>query len=153
MLSGNSLSVGNGSVPEGMKMYDFNSEFNMAVPKDARFLKQWNNSEDFTLGQGYSYFDKDNKIEVRYVNSPLVTHEIVDAWVKADNSTGNATFDFDGDLIIFHHIKNNGKMAKTAEDSKFKETILLQKGHMLVEVSGNDLDLIKSMMDTIEFYE
>ena len=153
MLSGNSLSVGNGSVPEGMKMYDFNSEFKMAVPKDARFLKQWNNSEDMSFGQGYSYFDRDNKIEVMYVNSPMVTNELMDAMVKAGNSSGNTTFDFEGDLIIAHDIKNSGKIAKTPEDSEFKETIFLKKGHMLVRVSGNDLDLIKSMMNTIEFYE
>lgn len=153
MLTGNNLSVEKGSVPEGMKMYDFNSEFKMAVPKDVKFLKQWNNSDDVVFGQGYSYFDKNNKIGVMYVDSPLITHEFIDALVKAANSSGNATFDFEGDLIISHNVKNNGKMAKNIEDSKFKEEILLQKGHMLVGVSGNDLNLIKSMINTIEFYE
>ena len=56
-------------------------------------------------------------------------------------------------MIISHNVKNNGKMAKNIEDSKFKEEILLQKGHMLVGVSGNDLNLIKSMINTVEFYE
>ena len=153
MLTGNNLSAEKGSVPEGMKMYDFNSEFKMAVPKDVKFLKQWNNSEDMIFGQGYTYFDKNNEIEVRYVDSPMVTNELIDAWVKAGNSSGNATFDFEGDLIICHSIKNSGKMAKNPEDSKFKEVILLQKGHMLVGVSGNDLNLIKSMINTVEFYE
>lgn len=153
MLTGNNLSAEKGSVPEGMKMYDFNSEFKMAVPKDVKFLKQWNNSEDILFGQGYTYFDKNNEIAVMYVDSPLITHELIDAWVKADNSSGNATFDFEGDLIISHNIKNNGKIAKNLEDSKFKEAIFLQKGHMLVGVSGNDLNLTKSMINTIEFYE
>ncbi len=153
MLTGNNLSAEKGSVPEGMKMYDFNSEFKMAVPKDVKFLKQWNNSDDAVFGQGYSYFDKNNKIAIIYADSPLITHEFIDALVKAGNSSGNATFDFEGDLIISHNVKNNGKMAKNIEDSKFKEGILLQKGHVLVEVSGNDLNLIKSMINTIEFYE
>ena len=153
MLTGNNLSAEKGSVPEGMKMYDFNSEFKMAVPKDVKFLKQWNKSEDMMFGQGYTYFDKNNKIMVAYSNSPMITHEFIDTMVNISNSSGNATFDFEGDLIICHSIKNSGKMAKNPEDSKFKEVILLQKGHMLVGVSGNDLNLIKSMINTVEFYE
>ena len=153
MFSGNSQSIGNGSVPEGMKMYDFNSEFKMAVPNDAKFLKQWNNSDDMVFAQGYKYFDQDNEIEVVYADSPLVTHELIDAFVKAGNSSGNMTFDFDGDLIIAHNIKNSGAISKNPEDCEFKESIILQKEHILVRVSGNDLDLIKSMMNTIEFYE
>ena len=153
MLTGNNLSAGNGSVPEGMKMYDFNSEFKMAVPKDAKFLKQWNKSEDMMFGQGYAYFDRNNEIQVLYADSPMITHEFVDAFVKAGNSSGNATFEFEGDLIIAHNIKNSGKMAKTPEDSEFKESIILQRGHMIVGVLGNDLNLTKSMINTIEFYE
>ena len=105
------------------------------------------------FGQGYSYFDRDNKIMVAYVDSPMITHELVDTLINASNSSGNNTFDFEGDLIISHNTKNSGKVAKTLEDSEFKESIILQKGHMLIGVSGNDLDLIKSMMNTIEFYE
>lgn len=153
MLTGNNLSAEKGSVPEGMKMYDFNSEFKMAVPKDVKFLKQWNKSEDMMFGQGYIYFDRNNEIQVGYVDSPMITHELVDAWVKAGNSSGNATFDFEGDLIIAHYIKNSGKMAKNPEDSEFKELIILQKGHRLVGILGNDLNLTKSMINTIEFYE
>ena len=144
---------GKGSVPEGMKMYDFNSEFKMAVPKDVKFLKQWNKSEDMMFGQGYTYFDKNNKIMVAYSNSPMITHEFIDTMVNISNSSGNATFEFDGDLIIGHFIKNSGKMAKNPNDSEFKESIILQRGHMIVGVSGNDLNLIKSMINTVEFYE
>ena len=153
MLTGNNLSAEKGSVPEGMKMYDFNSEFKMAVPKDVKFLKQWNNSEDMMFGQGYTYFDKNNKIMVAYSNSPMITHEFIDTMVNISNSSGNATFEFDGDLIIGHFIKNSGKMAKNPNDSEFKESIILQRGHMIVGVSGNDLNLIKSMINTVEFYE
>ncbi len=153
MLTGNNLSAEKGSVPEGMKMYDFNSEFKMAVPKDVKFLKQWNKSEDMMFGQGYTYFDKNNKIMVAYSNSPMITHEFIDTMVNISNSSGNATFEFDGDLIIGHFIKNSGKMAKNPNDSEFKESIILQRGHMIVGVSGNDLNLIKSMINTVEFYE
>ena len=153
MLTGNNLSAEKGSVPEGMKMYDFNSEFKMAVPKDVKFLKQWNKSEDMMFGQGYTYFDKNNKIMVAYSNSPMITHEFIDTMVNISNSSGNATFEFDGDLIIGHFIKNSGKMANNPNDSEFKESIILQRGHMIVGVSGNDLNLIKSMINTVEFYE
>ena len=153
MLTGNNLSAEKGSVPEGMKMYDFNSEFKMAVPKDVKFLKQWNKSEDMMFGQGYTYFDRNNEIQVAYSNSPMITHEFIDTMVNISNSSGNATFEFDGDLIIGHFIKNSGKMAKTPENSEFKESIILQRGHMIVGVSGNDLNLTKSMINTIEFYE
>ena len=153
MLTGNNLSIGNGSVPEGMKMYDFNSEFKMAVPENSKFLKQWNKMEDSIFGRGYAYFDESNAIQISYSNSPLVTHELIDTFLKAGNSSGNATYDFEGDLIIVHNIKNSGKVADNPDDSEFKETIFLQKGHMVVGVSGNDLDLMKAMVNTIEFYE
>ena len=152
MFMGNNMSAGDGA-PEGMKMYDFNSEFKMAVPKDVRFLKSWNNSGDVIFGMGYSYFDKNNEILVSYIDSPLVTHEVIDTMVNVTNSSGNATFEFEGDMIISHNVKNNGKVGNSAEESNFTETILLQKGHMAVGILGNDLDLIKSMAKTIEFYE
>ena len=142
-----------GGYVEGMKMYDFNSEFKMAVPKDVRFLKSWNNSGDVIFGMGYSYFDKNNEISVSYIDSPLMTHEIIDNVIDMLNSTGNATFEFEGDMIISHNVKNNGKAGNSEEKSNFTETILLQKGHMVVGITGNDLDLIKSMAKTIEFYE
>ena len=153
MLTGNNLSVGGAASPEGMKMYDFNSEFKMAVPNDVKFLKSWNNSDVAVFVGEYNYFDKNNEIMVSYIDSPMVTHEIINNMIKASNSSGNATFDFEGDLIISHNVKNNGKVGKSADQSKFKERIFLQKGHMLVIVSGNDLDLIKSMIKTVEFYE
>ena len=152
MLTGNNLSVGDGA-PEGMKMYDFNSEFKMAVPNNVKFLKSWNNSDVAVFVGEYNYFDKNNEIMVSYIDSPMVTHEIINNMIKASNSSGNATFDFEGDLIISHNVKNNGKVGKSADKSEFKESILLQKGHVLVRVSGNDLDLIKSMIKTVEFCE
>ena len=153
MFAGNNLSVGGAASPEGMKMYDFNSEFKMAVPNDVKFLKSWNNTDDAVFGGEYKYFDKNNEIVVSYIDSPMVNHEIINNMIKVGNSSGNATFDFEGDLIISHNVKNNGKVGKSADKSEFKESILLQKGHVLVRVSGNDLDLIKSMIKTVEFCE
>lgn len=153
MFTGNNLSMGEGAAPDGMKIYDFNSEFKMAVPKDVKFLKSWNNSDDDIFNQGYVYFDEDNEISVLYADSPFITHELIDAMMNAGNSSGNFTYEVDGDLIIAHHVKNNGKVGNSDEDSNFTESIFLQKGHMIVRVSGNDLDLIKSMINTIEFYE
>ena len=60
-------------------------------------------------------------------------------------------FECEGDLIIIHNIKKDGNISKTFENSNFKEGILIQKDHTLVFVSGNDLDKIKSMVNTIEF--
>lgn len=153
MFSGNNFSNGGGSAPEGMKMYDFNSEFKMAVPEDVRFLKTWNNSDDMVLGMGYNYFDKHNKISVNYANSPMVNSEIVDGMVKVANSSGNYTIVKEGNMIISHNTKNNGKMAKTSVDSNFTESIIVQKGHLLIVIDGNDMDLIKSMANSIEYYE
>ena len=153
MLMGNNSSAGNGSIPDGMEVYAFNSEFKMAVPEDARFLKQWNLTGEILFGSGYTYFDKDNEIQIAYADSPLVTHEFLDALVNAGNSSGNVTFEFEGDMIIAHNIKNSGKVTSNPDDAEFKETIFIQKGHMMVGISGNDLDLIKSMANSIEFYE
>ena len=138
---------------EGMKMFDFNSEFKMAVPEDAKFLKSWGDMDSILPSSGYSYFDKDNEIGITYMRSPMVTGELVDGMVDQANSSGNVTIEFDGDLIIGHSLKNNGKMGKSAQDSNFKYTILLQKGHLLIGVLGNDLDLIKSMSKTVEINE
>lgn len=151
MLTGNNLSVGDGA-PEGMKMYDFNSEFKMAVPNNVKFLKSWNNSDDAVFGQGYQYFDKNNEIVVSYVDSPMITHEFMDTLENLSDSLGNATIEHEGDLIISHN-KNDGIVGKSVEESNFTESVILQKGHMAVGVSGNDLDLIKSMIKTVEFYE
>ena len=153
MAMGGNFLTKSASIPQGMEMYDFNSEFKMAVPANAKFLKTWNNSEDFLFDQAYSYFDKNNEIAINYMDSPFITHEFVDEFIKMGNSSGNATIDYEGNLIIVHNIKNNGKVGKTFENSNFKENIFIQKGHMMVFVAENDLDKIKSMANTIEFYE
>ncbi|WP_296883016.1 hypothetical protein [uncultured Methanobrevibacter sp.] len=142
-----------GGVPNGMKVYDFNSEFTMNVPKDTKFLKSWNNSGDQLFGQGYTYLDKNNEFFVAYAVSPLITHEVVNAFVEISNSSGNATVNVDGDLIIVHNKKANGKVGSTVDKSNFTETILIQRGHQLVGVGGNDLNFLKTMVNTIEFYE
>ena len=150
MLMGNGFSFGEESVPDGMQRYDFDSRFTMLVPDDARFLKEWNNSEIF--GQSIIYFDKNNKFAVSYTNSPLIAEGFVDYTVEYANASGNATFEFDGDLIIGHSLKNNGKIGKTLDDSKFKYGVLLKRGHEFILINGNDLDSIKSMARSIEFY-
>ncbi len=152
MFTGNNISVGGTALPEGMKMYDFNSEFKMAVPNNVKFLKSWNGS-DSVFGGGYQYFDKNNGIMVSYFDSPMVTHELINNMIKVRNSSGNSTFDFEGDLIISHNVKNDGEIGKSAEESNFTQSVIIQKGHMIVGVSGNDLNLIKSMIKTVEFYE
>ena len=152
LMDNNSMN-GNQVDLEGMKMFDFNSEFKMAVPEDAKFLKIWGDMDSFLGSSGYSYFDKDNEIGITYILSPMVTEELVNGLVDRTNSSGNVSIEFDGDLIIAHALKNNGKMGKSAQDSNFKYTILLQKGHLLIGVLGNDLDLIKSMAKTVEINE
>ena len=100
-----------------------------------------------------NYFDKNNGIMVSYFDSPMVTHELINNMIKVRNSSGNSTFDFEGDLIISHNVKNDGEIGKSAEDSNFTQSVIIQKGHMIVGVSGNDLNLIKSMIKTVKFYE
>ena len=153
MFMGGSLTgIGGGNVPEGMKMYDFNSEFKMAVPENAKFLKEWNYS-DSIWGSGYSYLDKDNKFAVSYLDSPTITHNLIRSMVEAVNKSGNGTVEFEGDLIITHNLKFNGKVGENMADTNFTYSIILQKGHQAVGVSGNNLEFIKSMVNTIEFYE
>ncbi|WP_407424055.1 hypothetical protein [Methanobrevibacter sp.] len=153
MTMGNSSpSKGGGNAPDGMQIYDFNSEFKMSVPKNAKFLKEWNYTDPI-WGSGYSYFDKDNEFAILYVDTPLITHEFANAMVDAMNKSGNGTFEVDGDLLICHNLKANGKVGDNLENTNFTERIVLQKGHQVVGVSGNDLDLIKSMANTIKFYE
>ena len=153
MFSGNNFSNDGGSAPDGMKMYDFNSEFKMAVPENTKFLKTWNETDDAIFSDGYSYFDKNNEFAVKYMYSPVITHNLLGNLENVSVSVGNATFEHEGDLIIVHYLKESGKVGKSLDDTEFKESVMLQKGHMLVQVSGNDLDLIKSMIKTIEFYE
>ena len=152
MFMGNSLTGnGGGNVPDGMQMYDFNSVFKMAVPKNAKFLKEWNGNNGFNMVNSYSYLDKDNQFGVLCGYSPMINHGMIDSFVQISNKSGNATYDFEGDLIISHNVKASGKVGDSLEDSDFKESIILQNGHELIIVSGNDLDLIKSMVNTIEF--
>ena len=146
-MNGNQVDI------EGMKMFDFNSEFKMAVPENAKFLKSWDNLDNIFTGKGYTYFDKDNEIKIVYVQSPIVTSELIDSMVDERNSSGNSTIEIDGDLIIAHNVKNNGEVGQSALDSNLKHTILIKKGHLLIGVSGNNLDLIKSMVNTIKINE
>ena len=151
LFMGNNLSTGEGNVPDGMQRYNFDSAFTMAVPKDARFLKEFNASTEF--GQATTYFDKSNKIAISYLNSPIVTHELINASESIVNESGNSSFEFEGDMVISHNLKNNGKMGKDFERSNFTEAILVQRGHEIFMVHGNDLDLIKSIIGTLEWYE
>ncbi len=149
------LSLGNFSNNDksidGMQKYDFNSVFKMDVPDNVRFLKEWNNTDESSFGDGYTYFDKKNKFAVHYAESPMITHESVNSVLESGNKSGNITFEHDNDMIIVHWNKNNGKIGKTFEKSKFKEGIIVQKGHTIIFIYGNDLDFIKSMANTIEF--
>ena len=137
----------------GMKIYDFNSEFTMEVPKNSNFLKGWNNVSEFNFGDEYYYLDKSNKFSVIYVSSPLITHELFDNSMNISNKSGNVSVEFEGDLKVIHNLNNTGKIGNSLDDTEFKYNILLQKGHMIVIVSGNDLGFIKSMANTIKFYE
>ena len=65
----------------------------------------------------------------------------------------NSVFKMAVDLIITHKLKVNSKVGENMEDTNFTYSIILQKGHQAVGVSGNNLEFIKSMVNTIEFYE
>lgn len=151
MLLGNGFSGGE-SVPEGMQRYDFDSRFTMVVPDDVKFLKEWDRDTEFNFGQGTSYFDKSHKIGIVYANSPIITDALVNYVIDYGNESSNTTIEYDGDLIIAHNIKNNGKMAKTLDKSNFKYAIFSQKNHEIIIIQGNDLDLIKTMANSIKFY-
>ena len=150
MFFNNSPASG-GSVPEGMQKYNFDSAFTMAVPKNVKFLKEFNSSSEF--GQGASYYDKSNKMAILYINSPMITHEFVNYAMNYSNSSGNATFEIDGDLIFSHSLKHNGKLSKKVEDCNFTDSVLIQRGHELVVIQGNDPNFIKSMAETLKWYE
>ena len=83
----------------------------------------------------------------------MVTNESINYLISALNASGNATFEFDGDLIISHNLKSNGNIGDTFEDSNFTYTVMLQRGHEIVEIYGNDVNLIRSMIKTLEWYE
>ena len=152
MVGGVNLSNGS-NVPDGMQKYDFNSEFTMAVPKNASFLKEWNNSNEFNIGSGYTYYDKANRFGVFYANSPMVTHELVNTVSELGEDSGNVTVEKSGDLIMLHNPAADGKIGLTLDDSNYREQIVFQKGHLLIVVVGNDAGFIKSMAETIQVYE
>lgn len=143
----------NSKIPQGMEKYDFDSEFTMAVPDDARFIKEWNRTDEFILAEGKSYFDSANKFSVVYVDSPMVTNEFVNTIMGIANNSGNVTFEVKNDYIVLHNLESNGHVGKSLEDSNFTDIILIQKGHEIVVLSGNDLNLLKSMAETVKFYE
>lgn len=115
ILINNNSFFDNDKVLDGMQKYDFNSIFKMDVPKNVRFLKEWNNTEEFSLGDSYTYLDKKNKFAVSYADSPMITHEFVISNLELLNKSGNITFKYDNDMIIAHNKKNNGKIGKTFE--------------------------------------
>ncbi|MBE6509057.1 MAG: hypothetical protein E7Z77_06520 [Methanobrevibacter sp.] len=152
MVGGNNISSGV-NISDGMQKYDFNSEFTMAVPENASFLKEWNNSNEFNIGSGYTYYDKANRFGVFYANSPIVTHELVNTVIESGEHSENVTVEKSGDLIMLHNPTADGKIGLTLDDSNYREQVVFQKGHLLIVVVGNDAGFIKSMAETIRVYE
>lgn len=152
-LMGGDKIANSASVPDGMQKFDFNSEFTMAVPENTKFLKEWNNTDEFNIGDGYIYFDRNNEFAVSCFYSPLVGHNLINNIVDMANKSGNATFNVEGELITSHSLVNNGKVGNDLENTEFTDNVIIQKGHQLIIISGNDMELLKSMANTIEFCE
>lgn len=150
MLMEDNLSFGEGSVPEGMQEYNFNSMFTMAVPEGAKFLKEFNNSGS---GLSANYFDKNNEIAVSYLFSPIISSNNINFMINITNSSSNSSIEHDGDLIIIHHLKSNGELGNDLENSNFTYSVFLYKNHVLIVIQGNDLELLKTMAHTLKFYE
>ena len=151
MFMGNNLSASDGNVPNGMQRYNFDSIFTMTVPKNVKFLKEFNATNEF--GQAATYFDSSDEFAISYMYSPMITHEFINYTETFANASGNSTFEFEGDLVIAHNLKNNGKIGNDFESSNFTYMVLVQRGHEIVSINGNDLDSIKSMIKTLEWYE
>ncbi|WP_297828490.1 hypothetical protein [uncultured Methanobrevibacter sp.] len=83
----------------------------------------------------------------------MVTNEFVNTIMGIANNSGNVTFEVKNDYIVLHNLESNGHVGKSLEDSNFTDIILIQKGHEIVVLSGNDLNLLKSMAETVKFYE
>ncbi len=153
MVFGNENSTDNATIPEGMQEYDFDSAFKMIVPKDARFLKEWSNdNETIELFKTVQYFDKNNGIAISYIDSPMITNEILGYLINEtlDNKS-NVSIVEEGNLIIGEKINITGKVGNNLENSDFKYVIIVKHGKELVSIQGNDKDSLKSMADSIDF--
>lgn len=139
---------------EGMELYNFDSAFTMEVPNGTKFLKtRIDVNETGIVSEGIfkDYFSKNKEFEICYMDSHMLNDERVNYILAIDEE--NVTTEHDGDFIIQHYSDSSGKIGKTWETSDFKESIAIHKGTELIIIEGNDIDLIKSMAETIKFRE
>ena len=119
-----------------MMPYDF-VNFTMDIPKGS-FL-------DENLDDNISSFEDSNgNFLITYMNSEGIYDEMVNLYT---NSSSNASFEYDGDLIIVH--LGNSVNA----DSSFSELFLKGNDSQVVLVQGNDVDLLKNMTNSLKFNE
>lgn len=147
MLISNNTS--NNKEYDNMKTFKFNGVFTMSVPKDSKFLKSWNKSDknNLELFSGYEYYDKKYELSVLTANSPIMNSKNTDYLLGGLNKTENVTVEKEGNLTILQNDNYQNMPGKI----KTKYRVFINNGNNLVVVAGNDLDLLKSMANSIKF--
>ena len=154
MMTGNGdVLKGDVEVAEGMQVYDFDSQFTMQVPNDAKFIKEWNASSYFVNEVGMGYLDKANKFAVLYVDAPGLNEEVLQYFLSLGEKSENVTFEeLDDNRVVAHILANDGKVGDSLENCNFTEGLIFHKGHTWIILQGNDANQVKDMANTIKLY-
>ena len=130
-------------------VYNFDSAFTMEIPKGTVFKKSWNDSGNF--GVFKTYDEKGNKFSVIYMESPMMNNEFFDFIIKEVNNTGDVKIEYDGDLIIMHHLSKKSKNNVLEIDGKFKHAVFSHENDEFVAIAGNNTDELVKMAKTIDY--
>lgn len=149
IFMGNNLTASDGNVPKGMQRYNFDSGFTMLVREDVKFLKSW---EHNGLGTKKIYYDESKNYAVQYSQSDMFNNNISDELSKSLNSSGEYELSTEGNLKIFKVLNKSDKFdTGNGKLKHFKYRILIQEGNKYIIMSGNNLDSLKTMANSIKF--
>lgn len=136
-----------GCVSAKMQQHNFEHDFTMDVPKDSNFEKVESELYSELPFEETDYIDEKNKIVVGYICDPMISDENVDCNYDELFKLINPDLD-----ECFEYQESNMKILepKKKSDDNFAVVGLHQDNNTVILV-GNDVDMLKEMMQSVEF--
>ena len=149
------LLIGNGGdasnddnqIPEGMQRYNFDAGFTMLVKDDVKFLKTWDSSG---LGISKNYYNKEDKYVIQFTETDMLKNS-EDNYIKMFNSSDDFKISEEGDLKIVKVLDKSKKIAAGNSEKHFDYRVIVLHDNKVIILSGNNLDSLKEMANSINF--
>ena len=145
--NGNNVSDDSSKIPDGMQRYNFDAEFTMLVKDDAKFIKSWDSG---SFGVAKNYYNKEDKYAIQFTESVMLKNN-EKTFIDTLNSTGDYDISEDGDLKIVKVLDKSEKFSAGNSERHFDYRVVVFHEDLDIILSGNDLDSLKEMANSIEF--